>query len=178
MYEIKTEDVYKNFNSNTEMFDFINYSTKSKHTGSLMYEIETEDVYKDFNDNTEMFDFINYSTKSKYCDNSIKLVVCKMKNETAGFAIEEFVRLKPKMYSNLVNDNGEHKKEKSINKNVVATISYNEYRDVLLNKKCLRHSMNRIHRTGTYEMNKISLPCFDDKIYIPNIGCGGLALCY
>ena len=30
MYEIKTEDVYEDFNSNNEMFDFSNYSTKSK----------------------------------------------------------------------------------------------------------------------------------------------------
>ena len=42
-----------------------------------------------------MFDFSNYSTKSKYYDNSNKLVIGKMKNETAGIAIEEFVGLKP-----------------------------------------------------------------------------------
>ena len=24
------------------------------------------------------------------------------------------------------------------------------------------------HRIGTYEINKISLPCFDDKVYIQN----------
>ena len=42
-----------------------------------------------------MFDFSNYSTKSKYCDNSNKLVIGKMKDETAGIAIEEFVELKP-----------------------------------------------------------------------------------
>ena len=71
----------------------------------------------------------------------------------------------------------------SINKQkVVATISHNEYKDVLLNKKCLRHSMNRIqskdHKIGTYEINKISLSCFDDKIYIQNNGCDGLALGY
>ena len=41
----------------------------------------------------------------------------------------------------LVNDNSEHEKEKGLNRNVVATISHNEYKDVLLNKKCLRHSM-------------------------------------
>ena len=29
MYEIKTEDAHKNFNSGKEMFDFSNYSTKS-----------------------------------------------------------------------------------------------------------------------------------------------------
>ena len=49
-----------------------------------------------------------------------------------------------------------------------------EYKDVLLNTKCLRHSISRIqskdHRIGTYEMSKISLFCFDDKIYIQNKG--------
>ena len=29
MYEIKTEDVYEDFGSDKEMFDFSNYSTKS-----------------------------------------------------------------------------------------------------------------------------------------------------
>ena len=93
-----------------------------------------------------------------------------MKEETAGVVIEEFVGLKSKMYLYLVNDKSEYKKAKGVNRNVVATISHNEYKDVLLNKKCLRHSMNRIqskdHKIGTYEINKISLSCFDDKIYI------------
>ena len=98
-----------------------------------------------------------------------------MKDETAGTAIEEFLGLKPKMYSYLVDDNNDHKKPNDVNKNVVATISHNEHKDVLLNKKCLRHSRNRIkeeeliskdHRRRTYEINKISLSCFDDKIYI------------
>ena len=57
-----------------------------------------------------------------------------------------------------------------MNRNVVATISYDKYKDVLLNNKCLRHSLKRIqskdHRTGRHEINKISLSFFDDKIYI------------
>ena len=69
-----------------------------------------------------------------------------------------------------------------MNENVVATISHNEYKDVLLNNKCLRHSMNMIQskdqRAVTYEINKVSLSCFDDKIYIQNIGYDGLALGY
>ena len=81
-----------------------------------------------------------------------------------------------------MDDNSEHKKAKGVNKSVVATISHNEYKDFLLNKKCLRHSMNRIqskdHRTGTYEIKKVSLPCFDDKIFMQNNGCDGLALGY
>ena len=31
IYEIKTEDVYKDFSSDKEMFGFSNYSTKSKY---------------------------------------------------------------------------------------------------------------------------------------------------
>ena len=63
-----------------------------------------------------------------------------MKDETGGVVIEEFIGLKPKMYSLLADDN-EHEKAKSMNKNIVATIRYNEYKDVLLNNNCLRHSM-------------------------------------
>ena len=69
----------------------------------------------------------------------------------------------PKMYPHLVDDNSEHNKTKDININVVVTISHNEYKDVLLNKECLRHSINRIqskyHRIGVYEINKISFSC-------------------
>ena len=67
-----------------------------------------------------------------------------MKDKIAGVAIEEFVGLKPKMYSYLANDKSEHKKAKGMNRNDVATISHNEYKDVLCNKRCLRHSMKRI----------------------------------
>ena len=34
------------------------------------------------------------------------------------------------------------------------------------------------HRIETYKLNKISLPCFDDKIYIQNNEYDGLALGY
>ena len=105
-----------------------------------------------------------------------------MRQLAAGVAIEEFAWLKPKMYSYLADGNSQHKKAKGVNRNVVAATIHNEYKDVLLNKKCLRHPMNRIqsrdHRIGTYEINKISLLCFDDKIYIQNNGCDELAFGY
>ena len=67
-------------------------------------------------------------------------------------------------------------------KNVVKIISHNYYQDVFLINKCIRHSTNRIqskeHRTGTYEINKISFSCFDNKIYIQNNGYHGLAVGY
>ena len=117
---------------------------------------------------------------TKYYDNSNTLVIGKMKDETAEVVIEEFVTLKPKMYSYL--HNSKHEKAKGVNRNVVATISHSKYKDVLLNKKCLRHSMNRIqskdHKIGTHEINKISLSYLDNKIYIQNNRWDRLALSY
>ena len=102
-------------------------------------------------------------------------MVDKMKDVTAGVAIEEFGQLEPKMYSYLVDNNSDQKNGKSVNKNVAAAISHNEYKDVLLNKKCLRYSMNSIqsrdHKIGTYEIYRISLSCINDKVFIKNNGC-------
>ena len=60
-----------------------------------------------------------------------------------------------------MDDVREHGKAKGVNKNVFPTISHNEYKDALLNNKCLRHSMNRIqsnnHRIETYEIKKNAL---------------------
>ena len=104
MYEFHYDYIKNKYGNNSRLL--------FTDTGSLMYEIKTEDVYKDFSNVKEMFDFINYSTKSKYFDNSNKLMIRKMKDEAAGVAIEEFARLKLKMYSYLVDDNSDYKKAK------------------------------------------------------------------
>ena len=92
-----------------------------------------------------------------------------MKDRTWGVAIKKFVLLKPKMYSFLVGDSSEHKKAKDRNKNAVAAGTHGKQKDVLLNKKCLRQSMNRTqssnYKIGIYEINKVYLSRFDDKIY-------------
>ena len=79
-----------------------------------------------------------------------------MKDETAGVAIKEFIRLTPKMYTFLI-DNGENKNGKGVNRVVI--ISLTKYKDVLLKNKCIRYSINRIqskdHRIRAYEINKI-----------------------
>ena len=100
-------------------YDYIKkYDNKSRllftDTDSAIYEIKTENIYANFSSNKEM------KAKLKYHDDSIKLVIAKMKDETKNVAIEECVVLKPKMYSFLV-DNNEHKRGKGVNKNIVAT---------------------------------------------------------
>ena len=98
-----------------------------------------------------------------------------MKDELNGSKIVEFVGLKSKMYSLISSDNKEVNKAKGVNKN----LGHNEYVDVLFNKKVIRHKMKRIqsvlHEIGTYNINKISLSCFDDKRYVLSDGINTLA---
>ena len=97
MHELNYEDIKMKYGNNSRKL--------FTDTDSLMYEIKIQDVYEDFSNDKEMFDFSNYSAKSNYYDDSNKLVVGKMEDETADLAIKEFVELKPKMYSYLVGNN-------------------------------------------------------------------------
>ena len=80
-----------------------------------------------------------------------------MKDISQRKIINEFVRLKSKMYS-MKNIDG---KESNTAKGVNIATEFNEFKDTLFNKKVLRHKMKRIqskkHKVGTYEVNKISL---------------------
>ena len=61
-------------------------------------------------------------------------------------------------------------KELKTAKGVNTTTEFNEFKDVLFAKKIIRHKMNRIqskkHKLGTYEIDKISLSCFDNRRYV------------
>ena len=149
-------------------YDYIkNKYGKSSDTDSFMYEIETQKVFDDFSKNKECFILVIILAKSKYYNDSNTLVVGNMKDEMVGVAIEEFAGLKLKMYSILLSNSSEYKNAKAVSKNVVTKMSHSEYKNVLSNKTCLRHSMNRIqskiHQIRTYELNKISFFCFDIK---------------
>ena len=89
-----------------------------------------------------------------------------MKGELNGTKVDEFVGLKSKMYSLMSSDGKERNKAKGVN----LKLRHKVYADVLFNKKVVRHKMKRkqsnLHSTGTCEINKISLGCFDDKRYI------------
>ena len=97
-----------------------------------------------------------------------KKVIGKFKDEAASTPIVEFVGLRFNMYSYINND---EKGGKTVIKNY---IKHADYKNVLLNNKQLHHKMKTIrsqkHQLGSYEINKISLSCFDDKRYIRNNG--------
>ena len=99
-----------------------------------------------------------------------------MKDEYGGVIIDEFIGLKSKMYSMKKIDGSESNTAKGLN---IAT-EFNEFKDVLFKKKIIRHKMKRIqakkHKIGTYEINKISLSCFDDKRQVLDDGIHTLAI--
>ena len=74
-------------------------------TDSLLYEIKQTDFYEELATNDELrlhFDLSNYPTDHFLYNIENKMVTLKFKDELAGEPIEEFVGLKPKMYSILV----------------------------------------------------------------------------
>ena len=125
-----------------------------------------------------MLDFSNYSKDSKFFDENNKNVIRNMKDEYGGVIIDESIGLKSKMYSIKKIDRGESSTAKGVN---VAT-EFNEFNDVLFNKNIVRHKMKRIQakrqRTGTNEIDKISLSCFDDKRRVLDDGIHTLACFY
>ena len=69
--------------------------------------------------------------------------------------------------------------EKSTSKGHNAFIHFQEFYNTLFQKKIFRHQMrgkkSKNHNRGTYETNKRSLSCFDDKRYILKNGINTLA---
>ena len=74
------------------------------------------------------------------------------------------------MHAILSND-GE---KSNVAKGVNIAIDIDEYKNILFNKKIIRHIMRRTqskkHKIETHEVNKISLSCFDDKRFILDDG--------
>ena len=141
----------------------VNAELSFTDTDSLAYEIKSEIVYEEFYQWKDLFDFSNYSKDSKFFDESNKKVIGIMKDEYDGVVIIEIIGLKSKIYSVEKIDGSQSSTAKGVN---IAT-EFNEFKDVLFNKKIIKHKMKRIqdkkHKIGTYEINKISLSCFHDK---------------
>ena len=176
--------------SKTLMYDFHYnyikemYGNKAKllftDTDSLTYEIEAKDVYKDFFKDKDKFDNSDYPEYSPYYYKLNKKVIGKFKDEAAGIPINEFVGLRSKMYSYIKDNNKGGKTAKGIKKNVIKNnIMHDDYKETLLNNKQIYHKMKTIrsenHQLGSYELNKVSLSCFDDKRYIHKDGINSYA---
>ena len=179
--------------SKTLMYDFHYNYIKNKYgdkakllftdTDSLTYEIETEDAYHDFWNDKDKFDNSDYDIKSPFYNITNKKVIGKFKDEAAGQPIIEFIGLRSKMYSYVKDNETGGKTAKGIKKNVIKKdIKHEDYKNVLFNNEQMHHTMKTIrsqkHQLGSFELNKISLSCFDDKRFLHDNGITSYAYGY
>ena len=121
MYQFYYDYVIKTFDNVKLLFT---------DTDSLVYEIKSCNVCDQCLKDKNLFDFSGYDKNSIYYDDSNKKKLVKMKDEFNRNKIDEFVRLKRKMYS-LITNNMEMNKAKGIN----LKLKHKEYVNVLFGKK-------------------------------------------
>ena len=138
-------------------------------TDSFVMNIKAEDFYKDIaNDVEERFDTSNYEVNRPLSTGKNKKVIGLMKDELGGKIITEFVTLRPKTYSYLINDCKEDKKAKGTKKCVIKRmIKFNDYKNCLLKDEVILKLQQRFitkkHDVYTENISKIALSNNDDK---------------
>ena len=170
--------------SKTIMFDFHYNYIKPKYgdnvkllftdTDSFLYEIQTEDFYKDISgDVRDRFDTSDYPENhpSGIPTGINKKVLGMFKDEAAGKNIKEFVGLRSKLYSYIMEEGKENKRCKGVKKQVVKNyITHEDYKTCLKTGKEQLRKQNIIrsyeHEVYTEEVNKIALSAADDKRYL------------
>ena len=171
--------------SKVVMYDFHYNFIKAKYgdraillftdTDSFCYIIITDDVYEDLYQSKELFDNSDYDKSSKFYFDDNKKVIGKMKDEAAGKPITSFVGLKSKMYSYLTEiepgKTKNNKTAKGVKKYVIKRdLDHSIYEDTLFENIKMMHKQKSIrseyHQISSYEINKTSLSCYDDKRYI------------
>ena len=78
-------------------------------TDSFCYHIQTEDVYKNMQEDQDLFDTSDYPQDHLLYSNTTEKVTGKFKDETVGETPRDFIGLRPKMYSFMM-DSGSEKK--------------------------------------------------------------------
>ena len=131
-------------------------------TDSFIIHVKTsEDIYEDIADDVEKrFDTSNFEVNRPLTIGKNKTVVGIMKDELGGKSMTEFVALRPKTYSYLMDD--------GTKKYVIKQrFKFNDYKNCLLNNEIILKSQQRFkseaHNAYTEEINKIALSSNDDK---------------
>ena len=140
-------------------------------TGSFIIHIKTHDFSKGIADDVEkQFDTSNYEDDDKrpLTIGKKKKVIGLFKDVLGGEIIKEFVGLRAKTYSYLMDDDTVHKKAKGTKKCVIKQgFMLENYKDCLFNYKTILKSQQRFkndyHNVHTEQINKIALSNDDDK---------------
>ena len=159
------------------------YGEKAKllftDTDSLYYDIETNDIYHDSLQQSHLFDTSDYPKDHILYSDRNKKVLRKMKDETNGIPITEFVGLRSKMYS-MTYGQTENKTAKGISCATTRNeLRHSMYRSCLFDETIFSNKMKSIrsfpHNIYSIEINKISLSPYDDKRFVLGNKCDTLA---
>ena len=139
---------------------------------SFIMSIKTNDFYKYIaNDVETRFDTSNYEVNRPLPTGKNKKVIGLMKDELGGKIITEFVTLRPKTYSYLINNCKEDKKANGTKKCAIKRmIKFNNHKSCLLKDKVILKSQQRFiskkHDVYIENINKIALSNNGDKIIV------------
>ena len=145
-------------------------------TDSFLYAINTSNLYKELVDIKDEFDFSNYPKNHFLYSDVNKDKPGKFKDEAKSFAIKEFVGLRAKCYSILMDADKTEKAIAAGIKRCVAqkSLRHQKYLDILLNKSTLDISQKTIrsykHRLYTQQTTRTGLSSYDDKRFILSDG--------
>ena len=129
------------------------------NTDSFNISIETEDVYEDFaNDVEKRFDTSNYEFNRPLPTGKNKKFIGFIKYELGGKILTEFVALRPKIYSYIMDDDNSNKNAKGTKKCVTKRIlKFNDCKTCLFQNEITLKSQYRYseaHNVYTEEINK------------------------
>ena len=166
MYDYHYNIIKKNYGSNAKLC--------FTDTDSLTYHIKTEDIYNDMKKESNLYDFSEYPNDHSNYDPTNKKVIGKFKDETNGKPIIEFLGLRSKMYSILLDKNKNKATAKGIKKSCMKNIKHDDYKRCLLSNsyddKKQKVSFNLIrsenHIINTININKVGLWCYDNKRFV------------
>ena len=129
MYEFWYDYVKSRYQNNAKLWYM--------DTDSFIINIKTEDFYKHIADDVEKrFDTSNYEFNRPLPKEKNKKVIGLMKDELGGKIMTEFVALRPKTYSYLVDDGNSDKKAKGTKKCVLKRrLKFSDYKGCLLNNE-------------------------------------------
>ena len=136
---------------------------------SFIMHVKTEEFYEDIaNDVEKNYDTSNYIFERPLQIGKNKKVIGLMKDKLGGKIMEEFVGLRPKCYSYLMNDDKADKKAKGTKKCMIKRcLKFDNYSECLKEKKKILRSQQRFKSDGhdvyTEEIDKIALSYNDDK---------------
>ena len=144
----------------------------------MRYDISPKDIYKDIEQDAHRFDtsddpndhFLHFTVNKK--------VSRKIKDETAGVPIEEFVGLRPKMYS-LLHGGKEKRRAKGITRANQRQMKQEQYKTSLVQGKATGVVVHIIrsheHELYSEKVRSVALSPFDDMRYVENDGATTLA---